>query len=474
MPTPVRTAVSLAVLFVLAGCSAPAAGPSAGADWQFPDDPPEDRLGWEQGVWYNESIDVNASDGFDERERDLLVARTMARVERIRGLEFREPVPVEVISRAEFRSRSVFGGERSPEYERWHDLVWEAALIVGEDRAASDEFDALYGGAVRGYYTPSGDQIVIVSDSETPTIDRATLAHELVHALQDQHFGFVGSTTRDTGLAHNGLTEGDARYVEQLYLERCVAGTGGIANSTGHEGAAGWDCVPSPSRSGGGGGTPVNQGLFAYVYQPYADGPAFVHSLYERDGWDAVNAAYESRPRSTEQTIHPERYPDEPVASVSVDDRASGDWQRFDLPRESERLGETGLFAMFWYNDYVGGYRSSDGPYSAFNYSAPPSDGWAGDRLVPYRSGDGDDAKYGYVWAVEFDTAADAREFARAYRTMLQLRLGASTVDVRAGVYRISDGPFADAFRIERVGNRVVITNAPTVEQLDAVRAPPR
>ncbi|MFC7135716.1 hypothetical protein ACFQRB_02125 [Halobaculum litoreum] len=115
-----RTATSVlaALLLVLAGCSAPTAGPAAADDWQYPDDPPSDRLGWEAGYWYNESIDVNQSDGLDAAEREAFVARTMARVERVRGLEFRESVPVEVISRAEYRERAVFGGERSPSTRR--------------------------------------------------------------------------------------------------------------------------------------------------------------------------------------------------------------------------------------------------------------------------------------------------------------------------------------------------------------------
>ncbi|WP_435062001.1 Hvo_1808 family surface protein [Halobaculum sp. EA56] len=462
--------VLLAATLVLAGCSAPTAGPAPDDDWTYPEDPPSDRLGWEAGVWWNESIDVNQSDGLDAAEREAFVARTTARVERVRGLEFREPVPVEVISRAEYRERSVFSGDRPEGYGAWHNQVWEAALIVGEDRDVAREFDALYGGSVLGYYTPSEDRIVIVSDADEPRIDRGTLAHELVHALQDQHFGFAGARTRDAGLAHNGLTEGDARYVETLYLDRCAAGPG---NETA-TGADGWACVPRPERTGGGGGEPIDRGLFAYVYQPYADGPAFVHRLRERGGWGAVNAAYEDRPVSTEQTIHPERYPEDRPEEVALADRSGDRWSRFDLDRRSERLGEAGLFAMFWSNDYAGGgYRAGDLPYSTRNYTAGPSDGWAGDRLVPYRRGDGEDAAYGYVWAIRFDSAAEAAEFRRAYRTMLQLRLGARVVDRDAGVYRVPDGPFADAFRIERDGRTVVITNAPTVAALDGVRDPP-
>ncbi|WP_425601377.1 Hvo_1808 family surface protein [Halobaculum magnesiiphilum] len=463
--------VLMAAMLALAGCSAPTATPSPGDDWSYPEDPPSDRLGWEAGVWWNESIDVNQSDGLDAAEREALVARTMARIERIRGLEFSERVPVEVISRAEYRERSVFGGDRPDGYGAWHNQVWEAALIVGEDRDVAREFDALYGGSVQGYYTPSEDRIVVVSDADEPRIDRATLAHELVHALQDQHFGFVGTRTRDAGLAHNGLTEGDARYVETRYLDRCAAGPG---NET-ETGAVGWACVPRPERTGGGGGgEPVNQGLFTYVYQPYADGPAFVHRLRERGGWDAVNDAYDDRPVSTEQTIHPERYPDDRPEEVTVSDRSGERWSRFDLDRSTERLGEAGLFATFWYNDYAGeDYRAGDLPYSTRNYTAGPSDGWAGDRLVPYRRGDGEHAAYGYVWAIRFDSVAEAVEFRRSYRAMLQLRLGARVVDREAGVYRVPDGPFADAFRIERDGRTVVITNAPTASALDGVREPP-
>lgn len=460
-------------MLVLAGCSAPTAGPAPDDDddWSYPDDPPSDRLGWEAGIWWNESIDVNQSDGLSPAEREAFVARTMARIERVRGLEFREPVPVEVITRAEYREREVFSGDRPEGYDEWHNQVWEAALIVGEDRDVAREFDALYGGSVQGYYTPSDDRIVVVSGAEDPRIDRATLAHELVHALQDQHFGFVGTRSRDAGLAHNGLTEGDARYVETLYLDRCAAGPG---NETATD-AAGWACVPRPERADGGtGGEPVNRGLFAYVYQPYADGPAFVHRLRERGGWAAVNAAYDDRPVSTEQTIHPERYPEDRPEEVAVPDRSGDRWSRFDLGRPSERLGEAGLFTTFWFNDYAAdGYRTGDLPYSTRNYTAAPADGWAGDRLVPYRRGDGDDAAYGYVWAIRFEADGEAAEFRRSYRTMLQLRLGARVVDREAGVYRIPDGPFADAFRIERDGRTVVITNAPTVAGLDAVHDRP-
>jgi len=67
-----------------------------------PPDPTEDRLSWENGYWYDESIDVTPEDGYDESEMDRILARSMARVERIRGLEFDEIPEVSFVPREEW------------------------------------------------------------------------------------------------------------------------------------------------------------------------------------------------------------------------------------------------------------------------------------------------------------------------------------------------------------------------------------
>ncbi|ELZ33968.1 hypothetical protein C474_03375 [Halogeometricum pallidum JCM 14848] len=444
--------VALAALVVVSGCAAPVADPSAmPASWSWPDDPPTDRIGWEAGYWYNESIAVDQSDGLNASEREAFVARTMARVERIRGLEFREAVPVEIISRERYRSESdAFRSDPDP----WQEQVYEAAFLVGENESVSDVLNQLYGGAIAGYYTPSDDRIVVVSDGETPTMSRATLAHELVHALQDQHFGFASTPpTHDGRIAANGLSEGDANYVEALYDERC---------------SAEWDCVTAPDTEAGG-GSDFDFGVYLTVYAPYSEGPQFVHSLRRRGGWDAVNAAYEDAPITAEQILHPEAYPDEGPADVTVRDRSSAAWSRFDRDRSTDRLGEVFIYTAFWDTDAIdrSSLRQQVGPYSRYNYTSNASAGWGGDELVPYRSGDGE---FGYVWATEWDTERDAREFRTRYvESLLVGNLNATRVG--PNVYVVEDGPFADAFRVRRSGTRVTVVNAPTVGRLDGVRA---
>lgn len=426
-------------MVLLAGCTAPVG---------YTGRPVGDPIGWEDGYRYNESLSITTADGMNASEREAVVARTMARVERIRHLEFEQRVPVEVITRAQYRERRANrSANRSAALDHWNDQVWEALFLVSERRDVAAARDELFGASVQGFYLPSENKIIIISAADTPTIDRTTLAHELVHALQDQHFTLTaGATTQDGQLAADGLIEGSATYVEHEYEERC---------------GAAWSCIPQPTHTGGGGGTndDLNLGLFLTIYAPYAEGPSFVRSLTERGGWPAVNSAYEDFPASTEQIIHPRAYPDETPVTVPVPDRSSREWQRFDVSQVYGTMGEAAIYAMFRTNGQV-----DRAHHALYNYSHPLSTGWGGGRIVPYHNG----KAYGYVWKTRWDTTADAKAFLRGYRGVL--RAHDATRDGNVYVIPGSD-PYADAFRVTRRGRTVVIVNAPTRDQLAAVHA---
>ncbi len=458
-PRPV-VAVVVVLFVVLAGCGSPVAPPRG--DGGGPDgdasagraDPPSDRLGWEAGYWHDESVSVDQSDGLNGSERRAFVARTMARIEVLRGLEFERSVPVEVVSRAEFREGSLRRTLPDAENRTWNEQVWEALLLVGEDRTVRDVFSDIYGESVQGYYSPSEDRIVVVSDSPTPAIARGTLAHELVHALQDQRFGLGDDLpTQDAQLAVSSVVEGDARYVETLYGDRC---------------GAEWSCVDNPPRSSGGSAS-FDYGVFTVLYAPYSEGPTLVDSLRTRGGWAAVNELYRNPPASTEQVVHPEKYPDERPTNVSVPDRSAAAWSRFDRDPAADTVGEVSLYATVWSNGGIdrNSLYEDAGPYSAYDYRSPVTAGWAGDAVVPYRKGSGEDATYGYVFRTVWDTETDAREFARTYRRMLTEEFPSNRT--AADTWVIRSGPFADAFRVTRTGRTVTVVNAPTAAELDAV-----
>jgi hypothetical protein len=427
-------------------------------------DPPNDTIGWENGYWHNDSVAVDQSDGLNESELEAYVARSMARVEYVREREFNRTVPVEVLSREQYRERQRAGtNNSSTRYNRWNDQVWEALFVVGESTGSESAISNTFGSSVAGFYSPVDDEIKIITDSpDSPTLDNATLVHELVHALQDQHYNLTNATyrgtTQDGDLAVDGVVEGEANYVEQRYVDRC-----GVE----------WECVETPATGGGGGPGP-NLGVLVTVLQPYSDGPVYVRELVERGGWQAFEERFVDPPVSTEQTIH---LTDEDPVPIAFEDRATNGWQTF--PDQgvngSDTVGEASIYAMFWYQSRTNDadavawrdFLDSTSRFDTYDYAATPSAGWGNDRLFPYRRGSGDDAEYGYVWVTEWDTPADAREFEAAYEEILAAQ------DARqrdGGIYVVANGPFADAFRVVRNGTRVTVVNGPTPDDVAAIR----
>ncbi|MFB6105073.1 MAG: Hvo_1808 family surface protein [Halobacteriaceae archaeon] len=432
-----------------------------------PADPSGDPLGWESGYWHNESIAVDQTDGLNESELEAFVSRGMARVEFIRNREFRSDVPVNVMSREAYRNQTSSNTTTQSAFARWNNQVWEGLWIVGEDTNAQSALSSTSGSAVAGFYSPSRDEIMIITpNTSQPTISNATLIHELVHALQDQYIDLSDPKyyrgvdgTQDASLAVSGLIEGEANYVETEYSTRC----GGA-----------WSCVPTPDTgSGGGGASDINYGIYLTIFHPYSDGPVWVNDIIDQGGWDALTARYQDIPVSTEQIIH--RTTEDP-APIEFTDSGTNGWSTY--PNQgvdgADTVGEASIFAMFWYQsrNYNAGIVdwqaiAADGKYDAYDYASAPSSGWGNDLLVPYQKGSGEDAAAGYVWKTVWDTERDATQFKEAYLQILQthdaMRYGPNT-------YVVERQPFADAFHVVQDGTTVTIVNGPNVSALTDIR----
>ncbi|AQL43124.1 hypothetical protein BV210_10530 [Halorientalis sp. IM1011] len=447
-----------------------AAEPDAG-DSADRADPATDRIGWEDGYWANESLSVTNDDGLNESELDAVVARSMARVEVIRDREFRESVPVEIISRSEFQSEST--PDLTSSLRTFDNAKFEAMFFVGEDRSSIGVQRDNQGENVLGYFDPRNDTIKLVADGGQPQLSaERTLGHELVHALQDQYHNLTAITagTRDESNAQSSLIEGEARTVGLAYQERC----GGE-----------WDCLSAPSDSPS--LSEIHAGIYMLNFFPYSDGPGLIAHLRERGGWDAVEAAYDDPPESAEQIIYPEKYTDPRDApeQVSLSDAATDGWTRVrpepSVPGTERaaygRVGQSGLSAMFAYTVFD---RSGPGlvpprsistgdPSDPYNYDYAMTDGWGGDRLHVYENAEAGTNETAYVWRLAWESPTEASEFAEGYRQLLGY-WGASPVDGRENVWTIpQNDTFGDAFRVTRDGDTVTVVNAPTVEDLDAV-----
>lgn len=428
---------------------------SAGA----PADPATDVLGWENGYWANETLAIDQSDGLSDAELEAYVSRAMARVEAIRGLEFERELNVTVQSRAALVNATATDTFRRMVLTPYYNQLFEAMFIVDE---RTDAYDAYVGedtATLGGYYAVGQNRIVIVAeDRNAPVIDEYVLVHELTHAAQDQHFdleaGYRNSTTLDGLNGRLGLLEGDANYVAYRYQERCD----GV-----------WQCVATPGSDGP--TADFNVGIYLGGYNPYSDGPSLVATLRERSGdWSAVNAAYTDPPVSSEQVIHPERYPDDRPGPLTEPAGPEGDWELFGV----ERVGEAWLYAMLFYQDAEYGIPVIDrstffdvtgGMDDTYNYTSVPSEGWSNDELRMYAARSGD--ARGYTWTLAWDTERDAREFRDAY---LEVLAGHGAQQRGPNTWVIpEDNPYADAFRVVLDGDTVTIVNAPTVADLETL-----
>jgi len=427
-----------------------------------------ESIGYVDGYWYDTSIDVDQSDGLSDAEIRAYVRRTMARVERLREHDFETPVPVNVMSRDAYRANRS-NASTNATYARWNQQVWEAALIVGDETNLSSATSSYYSNSVQGFYSPSDDAIeIIVPSGKRAYIDRATLAHELTHALQDQTYDLgkakYGGETQDAQLATSGLIEGEARYVENRYSERCTNGT--------------WRCVTTPSTSDDSSGSSSSSGssgssppasLQYTLYFPYASGPGYVHDLLQRGGWDAVDAAWRDPPTTTTEIIHGEV---PAVTDVAVDrDAATNGWRTYPNVGVdgTDTLGEASLFMGLWWQSarYDAGVvptdiRANDG-YRTFRYDAPASAGWAGDAVLPYRNGDAD----GFVWKTAWEANTDAGDFAAGYVAALKAH-GATRED---GVWVVSgDDGYRGAYRVVHANETVTVVNGPDVAAVNDIR----
>ena len=446
-------------------------GPSTVAP-NHPPDPKTDVLGWENGYWYNETLNIDRSDGLNTTEIHEIVSRAEARDEYIRHLEFTHTVPVKVISRGEYQKQYANSENATPTLRTFDNVKFEALFLVGENNDSLAVQSANRGSNVLGFYSPKDDSIVVISNGDSAQIDEPTLGHELMHALQFSHFNTssYNDSTRELHNAHNGLIEGEARNLDHRYKQLC--------NSQ-------WSCVtPTGNQSGGGSGN-LNLGVYIMKYFPYSDGPHFVNYVKKHDGgWKGVNALYRNPPASSEQVIEPKKYGKDAPTDVSLPDRSNADWSRV-KPKDRApyaEVGQASIAAMFDYPAYDrsgqgyvvspqtflnldgnGSVNSSD----PLNYDYPAVQGWDGDKMWVYRDGQGQTA---YTWRIAWDSPNDAQQFVTTYRKLLAY-WGGQRVNGRDDLWRIPDGAsgFSDAFYVHVDGATVTIVNAPTTDQLPQV-----
>jgi hypothetical protein len=269
-----------------------------------------------------------------------------------------------------------------------------------------DFYSKLYAEQVAGYYDDEKKVMYVVQGTGFDGPERLTYAHEFTHALQDQHFGlrdnlgYTESACQDDSercAAIRALVEGDATMLEDQWL-RNYATQQDIDQIL-----AFYNAFQSPVFDSA---PTFLQQSFAF---PYSQGLAFVQDIYRQGSWAGVDAVYQKPPVSTEQILHPERYPmDDPVRLAppnGLDAALGPGWSKI----------TDGTFGELFVRQVLEAFIPQD-------TAAKAAEGWGGDVYQAFYNPH--TRATALVVATIWDTIRDSQDAALAWRDYGDARFG--------------------------------------------------
>ena len=325
-----------------------------------------------------------------------LVAELQAFIEQKRGLKFKGPVRVTLLNDKEFKAR--INAESSfdkAEVEKAFKVL-RALDLVDDDVDLEKAQRALLGATVLGFYDLENKALFVRGSKATPAV-RRTLVHELVHALQDQHFNVhrpdLGKQDDEAEQSFTGLVEGDAVRIEELYVAT-MSRRDREASEREQQSMVG-DLSDVPSI------------LLEALSFPYTVGPPFTQAVVRAGGQARLDAAFANPPLTSEHLIHPERFlAGEPPVPVPQP------------PAEGEVI-DKGVFGELGFIQQLQD-EITDRP-TLFRAAA----GWGGDQYVAYTAAGG---KTCVRVDVVMDTPGDADELRAALQRWVDRHEGSSVV----------------------------------------------
>jgi hypothetical protein len=279
---------------------------------------------------------------------------------------------------------------------------------------------------------------------------RLVVAHEVTHALQDQHFNLkrvlpAEPENSDAATAARALVEGDAMLTMRIWgrqflrpTEKRALGDDPIAQDPV------MDSAPPLVRS---------ELLF-----PYDAGWVFAQLRYQDGGFEAVNQAFARPPNSTEQILHPEKYDagEMPVAVTipPLEQSLGGTW----TTRRTDVFGELILRLLLE-------------PSIGYPKAETAASGWGGDAYTILEDASG---RRIVGMVTVWDTEDDAAEMYNAFVESIEAQY--TTNQARTMTLPSTGRWVIPGYQVQALttGNIVRIVYAPdgsTVDRVDALLA---
>ncbi len=298
-------------------------------------------------------------------------------VESFRGRPFKTFPTVQLVDDEAFGDRLLRDfDEDLPDIEITTQIWRSLGFIEPDDDLAEILATSWEIGTVGAYFTDTKE--LYVQGDELDLYAQMVVVHELTHAHDDQWLDLdrpeYDEATDEIGYGFAAVVEGNAQRVESAWRAELSGAQ--------QEELAGLEAgVLSPEDIEI--YTSLPEMLLFLQISPYLDGRELVDHIAGAGGEEAVDAALESPPSTSEQVLHPELFGSEEAIEVPVPSTDGAEML------EQGMVGE--LAFSLWLGDLAGA-------------------GWGGDQYVSWRTGDTACTRID----VTGDTTRDADELMKA------------------------------------------------------------
>jgi len=297
---------------------------------------------------------------------DARLSELVAFVERKKGARFEHPVRLVLLDDAAFKDRlrvdEGLSDEERNQIER-EEAVVRALGLQGGRGSLADQANTLHTEAAAAFYDADRKEIVAPEANGQHLAMKATLVHELTHALQDQLGQIVDVQDGEAAAARRALIEGEAEHIETAWSETLSD----VERQTLEQQQA------EMSDDAAGHLKDINPAMVAIFTAPYTMGEAMV-AVLDAEG-HLADAFDDDPPNSMADVLEPARWLD-PVEAIHIEAPSLRTGE--ESAGKEDTLGAHFLYLML---------ASVLDPRDALDVVG----GWGGDRLQSYTAADGAD-----------------------------------------------------------------------------------
>ncbi|MFN8036310.1 MAG: hypothetical protein U0V73_10280 [Acidimicrobiia bacterium] len=286
--------------------------------------------------------------------------------EKTRGLKYDHPVPVAFLPDKQFRkevTRDEKGLTKEDRKQLQQSTKFLRALgLVSGNVDLFKETNKLQGETVLAFYDPDRKRVRVRGTKLDPAT-RVTVAHELTHVLQDQHFDLNKTEDRldsDARSIFRAIVEGDATDVEDAYIAKLSR-----ADKAAYEKSQQDEQQKTQEST-----ATIPEVLQVLQEAPYVFGSPLIAVLRADGGVRELNRAFSHPPVSDEQLMDPRRF----LAHDKPKKVARPQLARGEKKVDSGTMGAIGWYVML---------ASRIDPKEALT----AVDGWGGDKYVSFERG---------------------------------------------------------------------------------------